>query len=156
MKVRREDHDYDLAGLPYRIILQNVPVHTCPSCGERSVTIPDVEGLHRRLALDIVAEPRPLLPQEIRLLRKTLDWTAEQMSRVIGVDVKTVSRWENGKQKMGPVAERLLRLIVRDLEPRPAEWVRTVLSELSEQPDSKQKPSSVTWKATSKGWQKAA
>mgnify|MGYP000491204404 CR=1 FL=1 len=104
MKVRRETYEYDLAGLPYPVVLLNVPVQRCPKCEEHAVTIPDLEGLHVRLALDIVSAPRPLQPEEIRFLRKTMDWTAEEMGRIVVVDVKTISRWENGKQKIGPVA----------------------------------------------------
>ena len=158
MKVRRETYEYDLAGLPYPVVLLNVPVQRCPKCEEHAVTIPDLEGLHLRLALDIVSAPRLLLPEEIRFLRKTMDWTAEEMGRIVGVDVKTISRWENGKQRLGPVAERLLRLIVRDLEPRPVEWVSTVFSELAAKGPAKTRrtPPPVRFKTTAKGWERAA
>ena len=158
MKVRREAYEYDLAGLPYPVVLLNVSVQRCPKCEEHSVTIPDLEGLHQRLALDIVSVPRSLFREEIRFLRKTMDWTAEEMGRIVGVDIKTISRWENGKQRIGPVAERLLRLIVRGLEPRPVEWVRTVFSELASKGPAKKRRKStpVRFKTTPRGWEKAA
>jgi len=104
--------DYPQANLPYQVLLVGVPVRRCPACGEESVTVPDAEGLHRALSHLIVNSSRSLLPQEIRFLRKYLDWSAERLGAIMGVDPKTLSRWENGRQKIGDTAERLLRLLV--------------------------------------------
>jgi transcriptional regulator with XRE-family HTH domain len=45
-------------------------------------------------------------------LRKSLGWSGGDFARRMGVDPATVSRWENGAQDIGQVAERLLRLLV--------------------------------------------
>jgi DNA-binding transcriptional regulator YiaG len=154
METRLESFDYDLAGLPYPVVLQNVAVQRCPSCGESAVSIPDPEGLHRRLGLDIIAAPRPLFPAELRFLRKLLDWTEAELALVLGVDAKTVSRWENGKQKMGTVSERLLRLVVRALEPHSPDWARETFAGLRE--GAVEAPGPVTLRPTDGGWRKAA
>ena len=147
--------DYgQLAGLPYPVLLRGVDLERCPVCGEESVAFPDIEGLHLAIGLSIVNRHQQFVAGEIRFLRKLLDWTAVEMSQVLGVDDKTISRWENGKQAMGPVAERLLRLIVRDLEPRPADWVREVFPRIRR--DLATAPSAVRLKATEKGWFQAA
>jgi len=127
MEGLRSAHDYDVAGLPYPVVLLGVSIERCPACAEEMVTIPDPEGLHRLLALSIVEADRPLLPEEVRFLRKLLDWSADDMASVMGVDAKTLSRWENGKQKMGKVAERLLRLLIhRKVAPEAATFAEDV------------------------------
>ena len=124
-------HEYDLAALPYRVSLVGVPILRCPECGEEAVTIPDPEGLHAALSLHITEVERTLLPEEIRFLRRFLDLKADELADVMGVDVKTLSRWENGRQKMGKVAERLLRLIVHHrLRPRATGFPETVFPKL--------------------------
>lgn len=130
----REAFDYgEMAGLPYSVILQELPVSRCPACDESVVSIADAEGLHRLLGMAMVGSRRPLLWQEIRFLRKLLDWTADKMSVALGVDAKTISRWENGKQAMGPTSERLLRLIVRGLEPVDSPgWVLTTFESIEQ------------------------
>jgi putative zinc finger/helix-turn-helix YgiT family protein len=104
--------EYHEARLPYSVILQGVPIQRCPDCGEELVSIPDPGGLHEVLCRHIITANRALLPGELRFLRRFLDRSSGAMAALIGVDAKTMSRWENGKQKMGAVAERLLRVIV--------------------------------------------
>lgn len=146
-------HEYRASGLPYPVILVGVPIEKCPNCGEEVVTIADAEGLHRLLALNMVETDRPILPQEIRFLRKLLDKSAEDMGTLMGVDEKTLSRWENGKQKMGKVAERLLRLIVHQrLAPEAANFAEEVFPHLHEEGEA----SPVRFTASDTGWRQAA
>ena len=146
-------HDYRASGLPYPVILSGVPLQKCPLCGEEAVTIPDPEGLHQLLGLMIVELDRPILPQEIRFLRKLLDKSAEDLGDLMGVDQKTLSRWENGKQKMGTVAERLLRLMVHQrLAPEAANFAEDVFPRLHE--GGQARPMNVT--SSSAGWLQAA
>jgi len=115
MKTRRENYRYDTSGLP--VTLTGVEVSRCPKCGAQEVAIPRIEDLHRVIALAVISKTSRLAPQEIRYLRKFLDWSGAQLARHVGVDVSTVSRWENGQQAMGPVADRLLRMIVGCRQP---------------------------------------
>jgi putative zinc finger/helix-turn-helix YgiT family protein len=147
--------EYEQANLPYKVILVGVPVQTCPSCEEQAVTIPDPEGLHRALCLAITEADRTLLPQEVRFLRKYLDWSAEKLAAVMGIDAKTLSRWENGKQKMGSVAERLLRLLVHHrLKPDTQAFTEELLSKLVDRPT--RPPAPVKFTASRRGWEQAA
>ena len=146
-------HEYRSAGLPYAVVLVGVPVERCPACGEEVVTVPNPEGLHRLLALSIVELERPLLPQEVRFLRKLLDKSAEDMGTLMGVDAKTLSRWENGRQKMGKVAERLLRLLVHQrLAPEAANFAEEMFPNLHESGEAM----SVSFTSSSAGWLQAA
>ena len=146
-------HEYAVAGLPYPVILVGVPIERCPACSEEMVTIPDPEGLHRLLALNIVEAHRPILPQEIRFLRKLLDKSADGMAGLMGVDAKTLSRWENGRQKVGKVAERLLRLLIHQrLVPEAATFAEDVFPGLHEEGVA----GPVTFSASDAGWSQAA
>ena len=154
-ELRRETgvHEYEMSGLPYPVILIGVPIERCPACGEEAVTIPDPEGLHRLLALTIVEADRPILGGEIRFLRKLLDKSAENLASLMGIDVKTLSRWENGRQKMGPVAERLLRLLVHQkLVPAAATFAEEVFPQLPGKGEARP----VKFSASESGWKQAA
>ena len=147
--------DYPQAGLPYPVLLVDVPVRECPACGETAITLPDVEGLHRALCRHIIHASRAMSGREVRFLRKYLGWRAEYLAAVMGVDPKTLSRWENGRQKVGPVAERLLRLLVlQRLEADPNPFVDTVLPTLTLAEAATVEPLRLTLART--GWRQAA
>ncbi|MBI4703207.1 MAG: helix-turn-helix domain-containing protein [Deltaproteobacteria bacterium] len=147
----------EAAGLPYPVLLANVPVLRCASCGEEAVSIPDAEALHRAIARYIVASRRPLFAGEIRFLRKLLGWTAAELGREMGLDEKTISRWENRKKAMGTVADRLLRMIVRDraLDRGEPDLVGAVFPDiLRERRPPEREP--VRLRATRRGWRQTA
>ena len=48
----------------------------------------------------------------MRFLRKYLGFSGVDFAGLLDVTPETVSRWENGKKQMSPVAERALRLMV--------------------------------------------
>jgi putative zinc finger/helix-turn-helix YgiT family protein len=110
MTSQRENYLYKSCGLP-NITLQNV-VNRCPNCGEYEVEINGMSELHRQITLWVVRKPQKLTPEEVRFLRDYLGWTASELAVRFDVDPSTVSRWENGAQRMGGLAERLLRLCV--------------------------------------------
>jgi putative zinc finger/helix-turn-helix YgiT family protein len=114
---RREDYDYTKAvgGLP--VLLLGVEVRRCQACGWHEVAIRSLTKLHRVLAKAVIAKRARLTPAEIRFLRKHIGWSGVDFARHMGVAPETVSRWENGKEAMGSVADRLLRLMVVTCEP---------------------------------------
>ena len=147
--------EYKQVNLPYQVLLVGVPIKRCPACGEEVVKIPDPVGLHRALCMHIVAANRPLQGDEIRLLRKHLGKSAGALAALMGVDSKTLSRWENGKQKMGPVAERLLRLVVRQhLSPDAGAFSDDLFPRLVDKPGGEPPPVKLT--SSGSGWQQAA
>lgn len=155
MQSKRGVHEYDLAGLPYPVLLVGIPIERCPECGEEAVTIPNPEELHRVMALSIVKADRPILGAEARFLRKLLDKTAEDMATLMGVNVKTLSRWENGRQKMGTVAERLLRLLIHQNH-RPRERAATFAEEVFPRLHQQGKAGPMKFSASEAGWERAA
>lgn len=49
---------------------------------------------------------------EIRVLRNVLGWTAVELAAHLGVSSSQVSRWENDREPIGPVADRMVRAIL--------------------------------------------
>ena len=111
LETRRENYHYTASGLRH-VTLRHVEVSRCPHCGETEVAIPYIEALHRVIAATLVRKPARLAPEEIRYLRKYLGWSGVDFAARIGVTPEAVSRWENGKDPMGKVADRLLRILV--------------------------------------------
>ena len=77
-----------------------------------STVIPDLEGLRAAMAVKRVNDPLKLNGTEIRFLRKALGYTGKELAEKMQVSAESVSRWENNKELMRPIGEKLLRLIV--------------------------------------------
>jgi putative zinc finger/helix-turn-helix YgiT family protein len=110
MKVTHRDHVYVESGLP-NVVLLGLEFRTCPKCGEVERVMPRLAQLHRLIAERVAEKEARLIGAEIRFLRKHLGWSGEHFASVMSVRPETVSRWENEKEPMGPIAERLLRLM---------------------------------------------
>ena len=82
------------------------------ACGEHEVVIPKIEQLHRTLAMAVIEKRTRLTAAEVRFLRKYLGWSGVDFARHMGVTAESVSRWENDREQMAAVADRLLRLMV--------------------------------------------
>lgn len=120
-------HDYRECGLPVRLV--GVTLARCPGCGNDDVEIPRIEELHRLIARTIIHKPHGLSGGEARFLRKWLGHSSRDFAEIMGVQPETVSRWESGAKPMGATADRLLRVLVANDEPReeyPAEELRKV------------------------------
>jgi putative zinc finger/helix-turn-helix YgiT family protein len=112
----RENYSYTASGLPY-VTLVGVEVRRCKTCGEHEVVIPKIEHLHRAIALAVIDKRTRLTAAEVRYLRKYLGWSGADFARHMGVTPESVSRWENDREQMGAVADRLLRLMVATKAP---------------------------------------
>lgn len=117
MKSHRESvRGEEFFGLP-NVILANVEVRRCESCGAREIAIPKIAKLNRLIAGFLVKNSQRLTGAEIRFLRKYLGWSSSDFADALGVKRETVSRWENEKEDMGQSAERVLRLSVVHFSP---------------------------------------
>lgn len=85
--------------------------------GHVARSIPNLAGLHRALAGAVVRKRSRLSPPEIRFLRKSLGWSGRDFAAHLGVTAESVSRWENGREEMGPQADRLLRMMAVSMQP---------------------------------------
>lgn len=116
MKSTTETRRY---GSHINVVLDKVPVHRCPSCGEEEIEIPRIEELHAAIAGAIAQKPARLTPGEIRWLRTHLGYSSVDFASLMGVSPETVSRWERaeGGKQMGLPAERLLRVLALHKKP---------------------------------------
>lgn len=118
MKITHRDHLYTESGLP-NVLLLGLEFRTCPKCGEEERVMPKLAQLHRLIAEYVAEKETRLTGAEARFLRKHLGWSGEDFAKAMDVTPGTVSRWENDKESMSTMADRLLRLYA--LRTRPVE-----------------------------------
>jgi putative zinc finger/helix-turn-helix YgiT family protein len=111
-----ESYKYEESGLP-NVTLIGIEVRRCESCGERAPVIPRITELHRVLSLALISKHARFTGAEIRFLRKYLGHSGEKFAAIMGVDRATLSRWETEQQRIGPSADRLIRLLVDKVGP---------------------------------------
>jgi putative zinc finger/helix-turn-helix YgiT family protein len=108
MKSKRRDYEYTESGLK-NVILKDIPVHECKACGEVLPEIKNIKQVHKWIAEYLVRKESPLTGAEFRFLRKQMRMGAAELAGFLGVTPVTISRWENGKETVGPQSDRLLR-----------------------------------------------
>ncbi|MBI4700537.1 MAG: helix-turn-helix domain-containing protein [Deltaproteobacteria bacterium] len=146
MTSARENYNYSACGLPH-VTLKGVEVRRCGECGEHEVVIPRMTELHQAIAMAVVTKKARLTAAEVKFLRKHLAWSGADFARHMGVAPETVSRWENGREPMGAVADRLLRLMVVTQAPKPG-YAIAALAELEDEPA----PARLKLAADRSGW----
>lgn len=78
--------------------------------GKKSITIPNINGLHRVIALGIVRKKTSINGKELRYLRTEMGMTQAQLALVVHREPLTVSRWERGEDNIDSNAEALIRM----------------------------------------------
>ncbi len=81
----------------------------------KSISISDVDGLHKAIGLLLVISKKGLSGEEIRFLRHELLLSQKALSRLLGVSEQAIRHWENGKIKIPKLSESLLRFLYSDL-----------------------------------------
>lgn len=152
MKVdENAERRYDFGGLPH-VTLRGLRVTTCPKCGAEDVGIPKIEQLHRVLATHFLNQTRPLAPNEVRFLRKYIGLSTADFARCAGVTRETVSRWETGAVAIGPVADRLVRLLVATSTPVEDYAAKDALCGIDSTRGATKRPSKFALTASPDGW----
>jgi putative zinc finger/helix-turn-helix YgiT family protein len=108
-KGRRIVHKYKESGLEY-ITLSGVEEFTCPVCGAVYLEIPKAKQLNSLIAEMLIKKEKILCGTEIRFLRKQLGYSTEQFGKLLSYDPKSLSRIENGHQKVTATFDRLMRM----------------------------------------------
>lgn len=78
------------------------------------VSIMNIEGLHRAIALNICDSSHTLTPKEFKFLRKELDMSQRQVAMFVRVEEQTVSNWERGNTQINTSSGILLRMLVKE------------------------------------------
>ncbi|MNZ83550.1 hypothetical protein D3C78_1022810 [compost metagenome] len=101
-------YEYKACGLEGIFLKNGYLVEQTPY-GE-TVSIVDLEGLHRAIAQDIVRQPRPMTGHQFRFLRKEQDMVQEEVAALFRVDVQTIANWEKrGKNEIPGPADIAMR-----------------------------------------------
>ena len=112
------------------IYLENIEFRVCESCGVVTPRISRILDLHTTIARAVALQPYPLSGPEVRFLRKQLGMKAREWTVRLRVDHTTLSRWENGEQKIGPQSDALIRLLYfRILEEREGRMISEPVTE---------------------------
>ncbi len=127
--VTRKSYRFDEMGVP--VELQNIEVIECAHCGNVDPIIPNMDGLMKVLALAILCNPCKLNGQEIRYLRKYVNKSAREFSRYLNLTVSHLSKLENDRYEITPRLDKLVRLIVGNLDPDLAEGTKELMKIIS-------------------------
>jgi putative zinc finger/helix-turn-helix YgiT family protein len=98
------------------VILQGIQTAECAKCGNSDVMIPRVAAIHRAIAQALVTSPVRLTGEQLRFLRRHLGLSGDQLGRYLHTDKTKISKWESGEDRIGPVTDRLVRLLVTTLD----------------------------------------
>jgi len=120
--VVRIKYRFKECGVP-NVLLQGIDVIRCPQCGDSPI-LPNLRGLLRALSLALIKKPVRLRGEEIRFLRKRVDKTGLEFSKLLHVDNSTLSKWEHNDDPVGDQSDRLIRLLTMALDPELREELR--------------------------------
>jgi putative transcriptional regulator len=121
----------------------------------KSVSISDVDGLHKAIGFWLVSSKKDLSGDEIRFLRHELLMSQNTLSRLLGVSEQAIRRWENGKIKIPKPSESLLRLLYREHIHDHDGQISSVLKKIADLEEAIN-DDELHFKTTSKGWRQSA
>lgn len=73
------------------------------------VAIHDIDGLHRLIAKDIVAQQAPLSGKQFRFLRIEMDFSQKAVGGLMGKSDQTIALWEKGDDSIPVLADKAMR-----------------------------------------------
>lgn len=112
----RQNYRYTESGLP-NVVLQGLEVAQCNACGNEDVVLPFPEKIHWAIARALVAEnPARMTGEQLRFLRKHVGFSGDELARHLGTDKTKISKWERGEDPIGKSTDRLVRLLVAELD----------------------------------------
>jgi putative zinc finger/helix-turn-helix YgiT family protein len=95
-----------------QVVLGRGPALVCDRCGNITFDGALLERVMASLARMIVTQSERLRPQEVRFLRKELDWTQAELAERLDLDRATIRRWETGETPVGRGESFVLRSLV--------------------------------------------
>lgn len=145
-------YHYTECGLPNIFLLNGYKV--IETARGRSVSVTDMDGLHRAIGLLLVTSKKDLSGEEIRFLRHELLMSQSTLGRLLGVSEQAIRRWENGKINIPKPSESLLRLLYREHIHDREGMISSILKEIANLEEVIDHQ--LHFKATRKGWESAA
>jgi putative transcriptional regulator len=105
-------YQYKECGLSNVKLLSGYKINETPY--GKSITITDVQGLHKSIGMELVSKAGLLSAEEVRFLRKELGLSQKLLAQTLSVAEITVRSWEAGKAKISGPADRLLRVLYKE------------------------------------------
>ena len=124
-RVISKDYSFDEMGVP--VELKDIDVIECPHCGNTDPIIPNMDGLMHVVAVAALCKPCKLSGEEVRYLRKYVNKSAHEFSRFLHVDHTHLSKIENGRVEIGPRLDKLVRLMVMNMDQRLADSIKELM-----------------------------
>ena len=120
-----------------------------------TVSINDIDGLHKAIGLRLVFSKKDLSGEEIRFLRHELLMSQNGLASLLGVSEQTVRRWENDKICIPKSSEFLLRLLYREKTTNLHGKIATLLKDITNLEDQINEKE-MLFEDTMKGWKVSA
>jgi DNA-binding transcriptional regulator YiaG len=105
-------YHYTECGLPNVYLKNGFEIVETPY--GKGVTIHNLAELHDVISECLVCGKKPLSRQEFKFLRLELELSQAQLGVLLGRDQQSIARWEKGRGKVEPMADRLLRTIYKE------------------------------------------
>jgi putative transcriptional regulator len=142
---------YTQCGLPDVWLLNGFRLRSTPY-GD-AVSVENIDGLHRTIALHLVQKKADLTGCEVRFLRKRLDKTQGELAALLRLDPQTVARWEKDQTDMSGPADLCVRLLVLEKETG-----SSAIGQIAEQVAAlnSERGSQLLFEETDEGWRVAA
>lgn len=105
----REPYHYKACGLDDVYLLNGFTIEETDY--GRGVSVHNVEDLHQAIGFKIISDKKPLSAREFRFLRKQMDYTQEQLSKKLRVDVQTIARYEKEQTAIPGAVDAMIRII---------------------------------------------
>lgn len=105
--VTAEPLHYKQCGLDDVYLLNGYTVHE--TTYGKGVSVEDVDGLHRAIALSVIKNKAVLSGKEIKFFRKLMAFTQADLARKLRCDVQSVARWEKGQSDVNGASDLCIR-----------------------------------------------
>lgn len=104
------EYRYTESGLD-NVLIEGIDLVTADDAGVACVSIPNINGLHKAIALGILTKTTGLTGKELRFLRTELGMTQAELAEIVHREPLAISRWERGEvETIDSNAETLIRL----------------------------------------------
>jgi len=125
--------------------------------GEEYLTIENLDGLWKAIALDLVVCHKVLAPKELRFLREQMDLTKAELAARLRVSDQTVARWEKGKGDPGPgdIAIRVLYLASERAQPEGNQMLKKLTEVVDDLVDADDQMTPVVFRHRSHRWSRS-
>lgn len=98
--------------------LDNVVLVDLPQCiddnGDKCVTIPRINMLHKAIAAGIVLRNVGMSGAELKFLRTLMGLTQAELGKIVNRDAQTIGRWERAEFENDPNCEAIIRLVAAE------------------------------------------